>query len=158
MGELPSFSKDIREFITLLKKHDVRFLIVGGAAVIFHGYSRYTGDIDFFYDVNENNAKKLLLAIFEFWGGDPPGGLEIDFLMAEGQILQYGLPPHRIDLINRIDGVQFEEAWADRIDESLEIDGTKHRIGVMGKRTLLLNKAASGRDKDKDDLKNLRDL
>jgi len=155
MGNLPSFSRDIREFIALLKKHEVRFLIVGGAAVIFHGYARYTGDVDFFYESSEDNSTRLHAAIYEFWQGEPPGGLALAELMREGQILQYGVPPHRIDLINRIDGVTFAEAWSDKESEPVSLDGKNYSLDIIGKATLQKNKAASRREKDLDDLKNL---
>lgn len=68
-----SFSPDIREFIRLLDRHDVRYLIVGGEAVIFYGHARLTGDVDFYYDRQEGNARRLYAALHEFWEGSIPG-------------------------------------------------------------------------------------
>jgi len=62
MVEIP---KDLREFIELLNSHDVKYLIVGGYAVAFHGHPRTTGDIDFFIEISEENASKLEIVMSE---------------------------------------------------------------------------------------------
>jgi hypothetical protein len=69
LSDSSSFSPDIQEFLRLLHVHDVRYLIVGGEAVIFYGHARLTGDVDFFYDVDVDNARRLFAALDEFWGG-----------------------------------------------------------------------------------------
>jgi hypothetical protein len=80
--------KDLREFIELLNSHDVRYLIVGGYALAYHGYPRTTGDIDFFVEVSEENARRIIAVLdaFGFAGlGLKPG----DFL-EPGSIVQLG--------------------------------------------------------------------
>ena len=89
-----------------------RYLIVGGEAVIFHGYPRVTGDVDFFYENTPANTRRLFNALLDFWEGRIPGIAAPEELRKLGIILQFGRPPHRIDLMNRIDGVSFSEAWA----------------------------------------------
>lgn len=91
--EAAHFSPDIQEFIKLLHKHGVHYLIVGGEAVIYYGYVRLTGDVDFFYDRREDNARKLFAALAAFWGGNIPGIDEAEELMEAGLILQFGRPP-----------------------------------------------------------------
>lgn len=66
------FSKDAQEFLRLLAKYEVRYLLIGGIAVIYHGYLRLTGDVDVLYDCSGDNAKKLWGALVEFWGGSVP--------------------------------------------------------------------------------------
>jgi hypothetical protein len=63
------FSKDAQAFLQLLARHQVRYLVIGGAAVIYHGYPRLTGDIEFLYDCSSENARRLWSALVEFWGG-----------------------------------------------------------------------------------------
>ena len=105
--------KDLREFIELLNSHDVKYLIVGGFAVAYHGYPRTTGDIDFFIEVSEENARKLTVVLDQF-GFAGLGLTEKDFL-DPGTIIQLGYPPNRIDLVTSISGVAFASAWSRRL-------------------------------------------
>lgn len=152
------FSADTRVFIGLLHRHGVRYVIVGGEAVIFHGYARYTGDVDFLYECTEANAKALYAALAEFWEGDVPGIGSPGELLEDAIVVQFGRPPNRIDLLSSIDGVSFDEAWDSRI--SAEIDtGTGDApvpVFILGLSSLLKNKAATARAKDLDDLRYLR--
>jgi hypothetical protein len=137
--------KDFTEFIALLQSAKVKYLIVGGYAVSYHTQPRATGDIDFFYERNRKNCQKLHLVLMEFIG---PSNISLDILMTEGKIVMIGLPPNRIDLINKISGMEFNVAW-------------KHRIkGYYGqapawfiaREDLLTNKKASNRLKDQQDI------
>lgn len=150
------YSADVVEFFGLLEKHEVQYLVVGGEAVIFHGYPRLTGDIDFFYTATEENVQKLFDALAVFWSGLIPEVRSPHELLEPGLILQFGRPPHRIDLMNAIDGVDFQEAWNGR--EEVELTGAELAIIVpfLGKTELLKNKAASGRAKDLDDIDHLQ--
>ena len=109
------FSPDTLDFLRCLEAQAVRFLVVGGEAVILHGYPRLTGDVDFFYDRAPDNAEKLFAALLNFWSGDIPGITNHLELMELGVIIQFGRPPNRIDLMNSIDGIEFDEAWAGRL-------------------------------------------
>jgi hypothetical protein len=141
--------KDLREFIELLNLHNVRYLIVGGHAVAYHGYPRTTGDIDFFIEASEENASKLekVLARFGFGGL----GLTARDFLEPGTIIQLGYPPNRIDLVTTISGVTFREAWERRVCDCVE----NLSMIFMDRRTLLANKAASGRPKDLADIEAL---
>jgi hypothetical protein len=140
---------DLREFTELLNSHDVRYLIVGGYAVAYHGYPRMTGDIDFFMEISEENARKIETVLAEFGFGGL-GLTAADFLQP-GIIVQLGYPPNRIDLVTEISGVSFAEAWDHRVVS--EFDGL--RMVFIGKAALLANKAASARPKDLGDLASL---
>ena len=152
------FSKDIIEFIKLLGKHDVEYVIVGGEAVIYYGYARLTGDVDFFYGTSAENISKLFRALSEFWDDSIPGVEKMEELAEAGVILQFGVPPNRIDLLNGIDGVTFEEAWRNRTKCHLEADDRTVSIFFIGLEELIKNKEAMGRHKDMEDLKYLRSV
>jgi hypothetical protein len=145
------FSRDTVTFLRLLATKRVRYLIVGGEAVIYHGYPRLTGDIDFFYDNTPANSRRLFQALLEFWEGRIPGVTSSEELREDGIILQFGRPPHRIDLMNRIDGVTFPRAWASRIRARLQTESGLVSVYYIGLRPLLANKRATGRPKDLDD-------
>ncbi len=120
-----SFSDDVLVFIRLLEKHEVRYVIVGGEAVIFHGYPRLTGVVDFFYERTEPNTARLFQSLSEFWSGNIPEVENAAEFMEEGVVIQFGQPPYRIDLLNHIDGVAFSGAWDGR--ENVEIVGAALR-------------------------------
>lgn len=147
--EAQHFSPDTREFIQLLHRHGVRYLIVGGEAVIYHGHVRLTGDVDFFYATDPANATALYEALLDFWDGDVPGIEHAGELEDPDLVLQFGRPPNRIDLLSRISGVAFEEAWVSRLSLALDEGTPIHYISLDH---LIANKRASGRPKDLDDL------
>lgn len=135
-------NSDFKEFFELLNAHNVSYLIVGGYAVGFHGYPRYTQDIDVFYESSEANAKALWSALQAFGFGNI--GLTQDDFTKDNQVVQLGQPPNRIDLINTIDAVAFKAAWQTRVSgEYGEVP-----VAFIGKAELLQNKKATGRDKD----------
>lgn len=138
---------DFKEFFELLNAHKVHYLIVGGYAVGFHGYPRYTQDIDIFYERSEANAKAIWSALRAFGFGSV--GLAQEDFVKDNQVVQLGQPPNRIDLINTIDGVTFDTAWQTRVFGKYgEVP-----VSFIGKTELLHNKKATGRDKDLLDAK-----
>ena len=149
-----SFSRDVLDFLLLLHQQDVRYLIVGGEAVIFHGYARLTGDMDFFYEATPENVRLLYEAPRKFWKGNVPGIAAAKELLQVGLVVQFGLPPNRIDLVNQIDGVNFKHAWLNRVIVRLKGAGLDDTlIFYLGRADLIRNKRASGRSKDLDDLR-----
>jgi len=150
------FSPDIREFIRLLHRHQVRYVVVGGEAVIYYGHARLTGDIDFFYDLAADNAEALFQALLEFWSGTIPGMEKPEELQEAGIIFQFGRPPNRIDLLNRVDGITFTEAWMTRTSVVVEDLPEDVRLHYVGRDNLIRNKTAAGRPKDLEDLAFLR--
>jgi len=151
-----SFSTDVLEFLYLLDLNRVHYVIVGGEAVIYYGYVRLTGDIGIFYEPTTENADALFQSLLSFWGGDPLGIQSVDDLLVPCQIIQYGRPPNRIDLMNTITGVSFEEAWKERVLESVDHPKGLIMVPYIGVKALIQNKEHIGRDKDHEDLKYLR--
>lgn len=152
------FSSDIIEFLLLLNKYKVKYLIVGGEAVIYYGHARLTGDIDIFYNRGKENCLKLFKALSEFWDADIPGVIKKEELQKKGVIFQFGVPPNRIDLINAIENVKFEEAWQNKEQVKISNKREEFKIFYIGLNELIKNKKAISRYKDKEDLKFLNEL
>jgi hypothetical protein len=150
------FSPDTREFLRLLHAHSVRYLIVGGEAVIYYGHSRLTGDVDLFFQRDEENIRRLFAALLEFWEGDIPRVSSADELLQPGVVVQFGAPPNRIDLLNAIDGVSFPEAWEDRETAILGLPAGEVPLPYIGLDGLIQNRRAAARPKDLEDLQYLR--
>ena len=142
-------NKDFREFIKLLNSNNVKYLVVGGYAVAFHGYPRYTKDMDIWIWINENNAKQLIKTLEEF-GFSSLGLKKEDFLKPE-YVIQLGYPPNRIDILTKISGLEFEKCYKSRIKTNM--DGIT--IDFINLENLKKNKKAIGRFKDLADLENL---
>jgi len=141
--------KDFREFIELLNSASVKYVIVGGWAVAYHGHPRYTGDIDFFVEASPDNARRIVNVLRRF-GFAGLGLTEQDFVQSD-RVVQLGVPPRRIDLVTGISGVPFEEAWSSKLAATL--DGLP--VYVVSQEVLLKNKAAAGRPQDQADIAEL---
>ncbi len=129
--------------------------MVGGEAVIFHGYPRLTGDVDVFYERTGENAIRLFKALQVFWDYDIPSLKTAEELLEPGVVIQFGRPPNRIDLHNQIDGVSFGSAWRSRVPVKLKTRSGLVRLFYIGLAPLRRNKRACGRARDLDDLQNL---
>ena len=151
--ESSHFSPDTLEFIRLLSKYGVKYVVVGGEAVIYHGYPRFTGDVDFFFSNGNENIHALFAALREFWSENIPGIQSPEELAEPGVIIQFGRPPNRIDLLNRIDAVPFQDAWKDKIELRITAADSEISLFMLDLQNLLRNKRASARPKDLDDLK-----
>ncbi|MFQ6038663.1 MAG: DUF6036 family nucleotidyltransferase [Candidatus Aminicenantales bacterium] len=150
------FSPDIREFIRLLAVHGVKYVIVGGEAVIYHGYARVSNNVDFFYELSPENVRNLYQALEYYWAGDIPGIRSQEDLSIQGATIQFGDNPNMIVLYNSLTGVSFEEAWSARVEESIRVKGKKCPVYFIGLEQLIRNKRALKRQKDRVDLKYLR--
>jgi predicted nucleotidyltransferase len=137
---------DFSDFIRLLNRRRVRYVVVGGYAVAFHGYSRYTGDIDFFVEKSARNAVALQ-RVFQDFGFDPPP--EASLFMEDKRIVRIGFPPMRVEVSNHIDGVTFEECHEHRIQA--RVAGI--RVPFIDLERLRKNKVAAARPKDLEDLR-----
>jgi hypothetical protein len=102
--------KDFKEFIALLNAHEVHYLVIGGYAVNFHGYPRYTKDIDFWIWLDAGNIQKLIQTLRDFGFGSL-GLTEADFEL-KSNIIQLGYEPYRIDLLMEVEGADFESCYA----------------------------------------------
>jgi hypothetical protein len=117
--------------------------------VAYHGYFRYTSDIDVFIDSSPDNAKRIFRAVEQFGFGDLK--LTVEDFTQEDQIVQLGVSPNRIDVMTSLSGVKFDEAWTSR--EQGELDGLK--VNFISKEMLKRNKEAVGRLQDLADLEHL---
>jgi hypothetical protein len=139
-------NEDWRQFIELLNSHGVEYVIIGGLAIAFHAEPRFTGDLDVLIGPSPENAARTLEAIHAFGLGGL--GVALQDLQQDGQIIQFGYRPRRIDIVTSITGVAFEEAWASRVAASL--DGIP--VHFIGREALIRNKRAVGRERDLADL------
>ena len=146
MIQLP---QDFKDFLKLLKSHEVRYLLIGGYAVIYHGFPRATGDMDIWVAVSRDNASKLVDVLKDF-GFEVPD-LSPNLFLEEGKVIRMGLPPIRLKILTSVSGVSFEECFNSRIVE--RIDDVE--INIISLEFLKKNKKASGRYKDLNDLENL---
>lgn len=144
-----NIQQDFKEFLQLLDDFAVEYMIVGGYAVAFHGYPRFTKDIDVFYDNAPENIRSLKKAMKAF--GFPEDQLHDELFEEEGTIIQFGYPPCQIDLLNQIDGVKYETAQAGKI--LTRFDGL--HIAFISKEDLIQNKQSTPRLKDKADVEEL---
>jgi hypothetical protein len=144
--------KDLREFVELLNSHAVDFLVVGAHCVAWHGAPRYTGDIDLYLRREPENARHVMNVIEAFGFGSLE--LTADDFLRENSVIQLGVAPNRIDLLTDIDGVSFEEAWAER--ERADLDGVP--VFMASRQTLITNKKAAGRPQDLADVARLLEL
>lgn len=143
-------SRDFVEFIALLNSNNVRYLVVGGYAVAFHGHPRYTKDLDVWIQRSPDNAQNLLKALDAFGFGSV--GIAEEDLLKDDYVIQLGYPPNRIDLLTSIKGVTFEACYVSKIQT--EIDGIP--IDFIDIDSLRKNKLASGRPQDFADIENLK--
>jgi hypothetical protein len=141
--------QNFKEFVELLNRYKVEYLIVGGYAVIAHGYPRFTGDLDVWVNPTPSNARKIILVLKEFGFGK----LKITErdLSTKGTILQFGYIPLRIDVLTAIEGVEFASAFPRRFTKRF----SGNIINFISKQDLKTNKARVGRHQDLADLERL---
>ena len=140
---------DFKEFLKLLKEHDVRYLLIGGYAVGYHGYPRATEDLDIWIAVHPDNARKLV-SVLQAFGFDNPE-LKPELFLQKPKIIRMGFPPMRLEITTSISGVEFDECYRSRIID--DVDGIE--VSIIDLEHLKRNKKASGRTKDIADLENL---
>jgi Aminoglycoside-2''-adenylyltransferase len=140
---------DFKEFFQLLNANEVRYLIVGGYAVAYHGYPRYTRDIDIWVWIDQDNAQKVVKTLGDF--GFASLGLMVKDFLEPDTIIQLGYAPNRIDLIMGLPGVEFEDCYPKRVEE--DVDGV--RLPFIDLESLKKSKQASGRLQDLADFENL---
>ncbi len=141
--------EDFEELFELLNKHSVKYIVVGGYALAFHGAPRYTGDIDVFVKPDQENARNILHALDDFGFGDLDVS-EKDFSEPD-MVIQLGVPPVRVDFITSLSGLDWEAAEAGVVSGSYG----QASVNFLGKTELLRNKRAIGRYKDLADLEAL---
>ena len=140
---------DFKEFLKLLNEKNVRYLLIGGYAVGYHGYPRATNDMDVWIAIHPDNAQRIVDVLKEF-GFDLPE-LTPDLFLKENKIIRMGNPPMRLEISTGISGVEFDDCYASKIVDTL--DGVE--VNIIDLPHLKINKKAAGRLKDLADLENL---
>lgn len=140
---------DFRDMLSALCGENVEFLIVGAYALAVHGLPRATGDMDVWIRSSDENVRRVWRAFARF--GAPLTGIQEEDLKTPDTVFQIGVVPCRIDILTSIDGVEFSEAWEQRVE--VDLDGLK--IPVIGRRCLILNKKRVGRPQDVADVARL---
>lgn len=147
---LPEFG----HLLALLKKHNVEFMIVGGYAVIFHGYARTTTDIDIWLKPDNENRNKLISALKEF-GINEQGQKQLEKLDFAGvHFFYFGEKPKRIDFLTRISGINYDEASQQM--NHFSISGQS--VPVIELHHLILSKMSTDRIQDKADVEMLQKI
>jgi predicted nucleotidyltransferase len=142
-------NKDYKEMLQCLLEEEVRFLLIGAYALAVHGFPRATKDIDFFVWATPENAVHLLKALAKF--GSPLDNISASDFSTRGAVFQIGNSPRRIDFLTNIDGIEFEQAYANR--KSVFLEGLE--VPVISVADLIANKRASGRMQDLADVEKL---
>ena len=150
MKKTLTLENDFLDFIKLCNKYDVKYLVIGGYAVSVHGYPRSTKDIDICIQLSEENAEKMIKVIEEFGFGSLKISKE-DFLQQDF-ITQLGYEPLRIDILNDLDGVPFNEAWLNKRVVNMQ----NEPVNFIGYHDLLKVKAKAGRPQDLADIDRLK--
>ena len=145
-------NNDFKEFIQLLNANGVKYLVVGGYAVGYHGHPRYTKDIDVWTMMERSNAENAVAAIKQF-GFASLGLTEEDFLDTEN-IIQLGYPPNRIDLLTDLSGVDFEACFAQKV--TVDFEGVP--INFISLDDLIKNKESTKRTQDMADAEKLKKI
>jgi Nucleotidyl transferase of unknown function (DUF2204) len=140
-------SPDFRDLLAAFNARGVEFLVVGAYALAAHGLVRATKDLDVWVRPETENAQRVLAALVAF--GAPLHDLTADDLSQPGLIFQIGVEPIRIDVITRIDGVSFDEAWPDRVEARFG----DQVVSVLSRHHLIENKTKAGRAQDLLDVK-----
>ncbi len=134
--------RDFVELFRSLNAKGVEYLVVGGYAVAFYGYPRFTGDIDIFVDPTELNAERVLAALEDF-GFEGLDLTTADFLSPD-LLISLGYPPERVDIVSSISGVSWAEAWAGRFAGSFGGEN----VFFIGRTELIRNKRSTGKPQD----------
>lgn len=141
---LEGFNEDFRDVIAAMADEAVEFLIVGAFALALHGAPRASGDIDLYVRPSLENSRRVYRALLGFGAPLEAHGVTAEDFARAGAVYQIGLPPRRIDILTQISGLDFEEAWASRVEAT--IDG--RRVHFIGRDAYIKNKLAAGRPKD----------
>jgi hypothetical protein len=149
---LEGLNDDFREVVVLFADAGVEFLVVGAYALAFHGAPRASGDIDLYVRPSTENAARVFDALSRFGAPLASHGVVATDFAREGTVYQIGLPPRRIDILTKISGVEFDEAWASRVPT--EVEGRS--VPIIGREAFVKNKTASARPKDLADVARLK--
>ena len=142
---------DFRDILSVLNEERVDYLLVGAYALAVHGLPRATGDMDIWIHSTVDNARRVWRALSKF--GAPLSDLNEADLLNPGVVFQIGVAPSRVDILTSIDGVEFPDAWKDRLD--VKVEGIN--VPVISRSHLIVNKKAVGRPQDLADIARLEE-
>jgi hypothetical protein len=146
-------NKDLRDILFALNAHHVEYLVVDAYAVGVHSEPRATKDLDILIRTSKENSESVFRALADY--GAPLAGLSpASFRDESGSIFQIGLPPLRIDILQHIEAIDFDEAWRDRVEALVEDDVPAH---IISRDHLIRNKLAVGRLQDLADVEKIRE-
>lgn len=140
---------DFKDFLSLCLSHEVRFMIIGGYAVVHYSRPRYTGDLDIWVDASMDNAKRVVAALNDFGLTGPD--VTTTMITDQNQIIRMGFEPMRLELFTRIPGLDFNECYQRRTEAKIG----SINIPFLSLQDLKINKLATGRPKDLQDLEEL---
>ena len=142
-------NEDLKEFLSLLNKHGVEYVVIGAHALAFHGIARFTEDLDLWLGRSKENARRLAAALEEFGTPFPEGG-EHEWTL-EKRMVRIGHPPYQLDLLNFAADLPFEQVWERRVPA--DMGGVP--VGILSREDFILSKRAAGRTKDLRDIEEL---
>jgi hypothetical protein len=145
-------NSDFEDLLAAFNAAGAEYLVVGAHALAAHGHPRASKDLDVWVHATADNAERVYRALASF--GAPLDDLSVDDLSQAGTIFQIGVEPIRVDIVTSIDGVNFKEAWPDRI--SADYGGQS--ASVISRKHLIQNKKAAGRPQDIADVDALERL
>ena len=140
---------DFSDFLKLCLQNEVRFMVIGGCAVIHHSRPRYTGDVNLWVDSSPENANRIVTVLQEF--GFPPDTVSTEMITDGEKIIRMGFEPMRLELFTRIPGIEFSGCY-ERRDQ---VKVGRMMVPFISLEDLKINKLASGRPKDLQDLEEL---
>ena len=143
-------NSDFSDLLSLFNASRVRYMVIGGYAVVQHAEPRFTNDLDLWISTDTTNADAVYGALRDF--GAPLSGLSAADFKEEGYFYQMGTPPSRVDILMGIPGVEFQAAWQRRVE--VDFDGLL--VSFISREDLILAKQAAGRPQDLIDLQALR--
>ena len=144
--------QDFKELLSAFNAGQVRYLIVGGYAVSFHAQPRATKDLDILIGADAENSKAVYAALAKF--GAPIEGLSAKDFAEPDNFFRIGTPPVMVDIMPKITGVEFDEAWSRRVDVQIDDDLS---VPFISRQDLLIAKLAAGRAQDLIDVDALRE-
>ena len=142
--------QDFKELLKSLIDQKVKFLIVGGYAVTFHGYPRFTGDLDLWVDTSEENAKNIVISLKSFGFNTP--NLRIGLFTGKDIVTRIGVEPMKVEIFTHIPGLEFEASYEDKVLLHLDDVGD---VPFVSLDDLKISKKTSGRAQDLADLEKL---
>jgi hypothetical protein len=138
---------DFKDFLKLLNSNNVEYLVIGGYAVNYYGFSRATADLDIWIAITAENADRVARTVRQFGFLDAA----VDMFLSPNKVVRMGVPPLRLEVLTSISGVEFADCYACR--QQVELDGIP--VNLIRLDDLKRNKQASGRLKDLLDVEQL---